>query len=53
MNTTCWFCCQAILPGERANRSAQAGVAVHTACLRQDAVTDGARPGGDDLAAAA
>ena len=48
MSLTCWFCRQPIQNGESANRLPQGSIAVHTACLRQDAALDGARPG-DDL----
>jgi hypothetical protein len=53
MDVTCWFCCRSIFPGERANRFPPTGLAVHTVCLRLDAVADGARPGEDDLPVAA
>ena len=52
MNTTCWFCCQPIRPDERVNRVPQVRLAVHTACLQQDAVMDGARPDADGRSSA-
>ena len=41
---SCWFCRRPVLAGEQANRAAHGGIAVHTECLRVDAVNEGARP---------
>ena len=49
----CWFCAQPILAGERAHRLPHGRIAVHTDCLRHDALTDGARPSDGDLPSAA
>ena len=53
VNPMCWFCCEPIRPGERANRVPQAELAVHSACLRQDTLADGREPGEPDLTTAA
>jgi hypothetical protein len=42
--TGCWFCGRPLLTGERVNRAPHARVAVHTDCLRHDAVNEGDRP---------
>jgi hypothetical protein len=38
--TECWFCRQPIHAGERATHSPHGRIAVHTACLRHDALED-------------
>jgi hypothetical protein len=47
--TSCWFCGRPILTGERANRAPHGGIAVHTDCLRDDAVSEGIRPSEEPL----
>jgi hypothetical protein len=49
----CWFCCRPVLVGERANRAPHGGIAVHTDCLRADALTEGARPAAEGRVGAA
>jgi hypothetical protein len=46
--TSCWFCRRPVLVGERANRAPRGGIAVHTECLRDDALNEGSRPDADD-----
>jgi hypothetical protein len=41
---SCWFCRRPVLIGDRANRANRGGIAVHTDCLRADALNEGARP---------
>jgi hypothetical protein len=53
MNAECWVCSQPIRSGERVNRPPQGTIAVHTDCLRHDALVDGALPGDEDLRGAA
>jgi hypothetical protein len=48
--TECWFCGQPVLTGERANRSLHGRIAVHTDCLRHDALNDSDRGGSSDRA---
>jgi hypothetical protein len=50
---TCWFCHRPILSGERAHRSPHGKIAVHTDCLRHDALTEGIRPSHEDVPRAA
>ena len=45
---SCWFCRRPVLAGERANRVPHGRIAVHTECLRDDAVNEGSRPGLED-----
>lgn len=47
--TKCWFCGRPVLIGERAHRPPHGRIAVHADCLRDDALQEGMRPGGDDL----
>jgi len=51
--TACWFCHRPILAGERAHRSPHGQIAVHTDCLRHDALTEGIRPSREDVPSAA
>ena len=50
---TCWFCHRPILAGEQAHRSPHGKIAVHTDCLRHDALTEGIRPSHEDVPSAA
>ena len=45
---SCWFCRRPVLIGERANRAPHGRIAVHTECLRADALNEGCRPGHED-----
>ncbi len=45
---SCWFCRRPVLVGERANLAPHGRLAVHTECLRDDAVNEGSRPGVED-----
>jgi len=49
MDPTCWYCHRPILAGEPAHRSPLGRLAVHIDCLRDDARTEGIRPGLDDV----
>lgn len=51
--TACWFCHRPILAGERAHRSPHGQIAVHTDCLRHDALAEGIRPSHEDVPSAA
>jgi hypothetical protein len=53
MDTACWFCRRPILSGEQAHRSPHGKIAVHTDCLRYDALNEGIRPGGEEVPTAA
>ena len=48
---SCWFCRRPVLVGERANRAPHGALTVHTECLRDDALTEGARPRVEEVAA--
>jgi len=44
---SCRFCRRPVLVGERANRIPHGRLAVHTECLRADALNEGSRPDRD------
>jgi len=44
----CWFCHRPVLAGERAHRAPHGRIAVHTECLRADALNEGLRPSQDE-----
>lgn len=52
-DAACWFCHRPILTGEHAHRSPHGKIAVHTECLRDDALTEGIRPNDEDIRSAA
>ena len=52
-DAACWFCHRPILFGERAHRSPHGQIAVHSDCLRRDALTEGMRPNDEDAPSAA
>ena len=45
---SCWFCRRPVLASERANRAPHTQIAVHTDCLRADALNEDSRPSIED-----
>ena len=45
---SCWFCRRPVLASERANRAPRTQIAVHTDCLRADALNEDVWPGLED-----